>query len=273
MRHLTVAAILATALAAAAPAKAAESKASCTGFIDTLPAYVGGGTWCLRKDLNVSLAGESAITADRSNTVIDCNGFRVTNTLADNIAVGIDTTSDSVTVRRCVVRNFGTGIELHGSAPLVEDSRVENSYSGIRLVDVDAWGESGVAIARRNIVLKSLDTGISTWGRAVIEDNLVDGVGGAGSIDEPAGIFATGDDVVVARNTIRGIIDPNGIASGIMFSGFRGAAHDNVVIALPGNGNGIGIFCVDQVTRGNVTSGWSAGLNSCDTSLGDVNLP
>ena len=65
------------ALATSGPAQA-ETWHACRGFIDALPATITTqGTWCLRRDLTISLASGEAITIAANNVTIDCNDYKI----------------------------------------------------------------------------------------------------------------------------------------------------------------------------------------------------
>src|SRR5690606_3094851 len=121
----------------AVPGKAnAETYATCTGFIDSLPATISTqGVWCLRKNLSTAITEGSAIVIATNNVTIDCNGFKVGGLAGGEytLAMGIRATDrQNVTVRHCNVRGFYCGVQLSGAGHLVEDSRFDNSsYAGI----------------------------------------------------------------------------------------------------------------------------------------------
>src|SRR5690348_7679036 len=88
----------------AAPASAAESYDSCTGFIDAVPTVITTeGTWCLRHDIGTAASNIHAIDIQNHNVTIDCNDFKL-----GNVAAGTGTQSigiyanavSNITVRR-----------------------------------------------------------------------------------------------------------------------------------------------------------------------------
>src|SRR5690606_30008425 len=63
---------------APAPATAADSFDSCTGYIDSLPATISSqGVWCLRGHLSTGISSGDAISINTNNVTIDCNDFKL----------------------------------------------------------------------------------------------------------------------------------------------------------------------------------------------------
>lgn len=212
-RLLLAAAVAAgAATLAPAPALAAHSYDSCTGFIDALPATISKqGTWCLRKDLSTNIATGNAITVAANNVTLDCNDFKVGGLAAgmESLAKGVFANSrQNLTVRNCTLRGFNMGIHVEGGeGHLFEDNLIDNSV----FMGIYTWATGPLAstVIRRNRIV---DTGghpnrSSTYGisavRALIEDNQITGVSSVTSTPSPVGISAT--DSVIRGNRVAAI--------------------------------------------------------------------
>jgi len=90
IRTLALAISLSIAFVAmTAPASAAESYDSCTGFIDAVPTVITTpGTWCLRHDIGTTASNIHAIDIQTNNVTIDCSDFKL-----GNVAAGTGTQS------------------------------------------------------------------------------------------------------------------------------------------------------------------------------------
>jgi parallel beta-helix repeat protein len=239
------------------PAQAAEGYDNCTGFIDSLPANISEqGVWCLRKDLNTAITFGDAIRVNGNNITIDCNNFKLgglaagTATEANGIA---SYTSKNLTIRRCNIRGFLTGVLVYGQyqyTRVIEDNRIEgNTREGIVVV-----GGKG-SVIRRNLVL---DTGGSTWGSpspayaiqaqggANVIDNTISGViaGGDGSGNAGAyGIYATNNaDGVVRGNRVRGLVSQGGATYGIISSQSNPTSLRDNDLSGTGAANSFGLY-------------------------------
>ena len=121
------------------PVRAAHSYATCTGYVESLPATISTpGHWCLRRDLSIAQDSGAAITIVANNVTLDCNDFKL-----DGLSAGLDTLAFGVlaqerantTVRRCVVRGFYVGVRLVGGGHLVEDNQLELLREGMSNLD------------------------------------------------------------------------------------------------------------------------------------------
>lgn len=243
------------ALAAPRPAQASETRHTCAGFIDALPATISTqGVWCLRGHLATAITSGRAIRINANNVTVDCNGFVI-----DGRAAGASTSARGIygngalnpVVRNCGVRGFRVGIELwEAGAVLIEDNRVEASIErGIYVV-------RGDAVVRRNLVhdtgngpasITSVRAITVSGSSASIRDNVVHGVTGNASADVFAtGIaFQEGVGSVIERNIVRGLF-PGGSASalGISSSNNQAASIVGNRIAVEDGTAGIGIYCI-----------------------------
>lgn len=271
-------------------AQAAEGYDNCTGFIDALPATISGeGIWCLRKDLSTAITSGSAIYVSSSNVTIDCNNHKVgglgagTATQTNGIALFSGT---NLTVRRCNIRGFMTGILVSGArnqgVHVIEDNRLE----GNTVYGIIAMGAKGSTI-RRNMVL---DTGGSAWqtsggafaidasnGVSVI-DNTISGVAQTPDANGDAsayGILATSNaDGIVRGNRVRGLVSQGAGASyGVLNSqSFPTTVRANDVSGT-GAANSFGISCYNSptVAVGNVVNGFETPLSGCPGSDNTLN--
>ena len=236
-------------LAAAAPASAATSYDSCTGFITAVPVVISGqGTWCLKQDLATPIGSGAAVTVANHNVTIDCNGFKL-----GGLAAGMGTQTVGVlsegrlntAVRGCRIRGFLTGVKLvgGGAGHLVEDNVIEASTH----TAVDIAGDGSVF--RRNRVL---DTGGSTVyqysalalkleGAVDVLDNDISDVAsyaadaGWDSYNTYGILAGTGRNVVIAGNRIRGLRSgTSGVPIAIQMSGTSRSQISHNFIAGPG---------------------------------------
>lgn len=287
MGHLACLPLTAALLALApAPAtRAAESEASCTTTISSLPATVNSsGTWCLTQNLTTSIATGSAIEFTAHNAVLDCNGFGI-----DGSAAGLGTEADgiyasaknNVTIRNCRVRGFRYGINgggAYASGPYyVENNVVEgNTTGGIRLL---AYG----TVIRGNRVLGTGGSTVNANAEAItasyagdISDNtVVDVVATTGGNGNARGIRATGylESTNINGNRVRGVVaDGTGNAVGIYADQGNGVViRDNDVVGSTGTA----LTCTGPRARArnNVVSGFPTALSGCVNAGGNVIKP
>ena len=287
-RSAFTAALLAAALSPL-PAVAGKSHGSCTGVIDSLPAFVKtgeAGTWCLRDDLAISELSGEGIQVTANNIVIDCNGHRIENVLPDNEAEGVLGTGRNLTVRDCDIRGFETGVHSSGEGLLVEDSR----FSSLGYTAVQSFG-AGSTIRRNHI--RGIGDSASNAGIAIgiiahygtdVLDNTIDtltprpdSVGRA----EIRGIWMFGAvGSVIAGNRISGMV-PNGPGTiwGIHVDQSDPVyVRDNIVVGIPGRQDTAGIRCGggETHTGGNILNGFGYRIDSstyyphvwgCDSEL------
>ena len=276
---LIVFALLWLPLAAAPGAFAAESYDNCTGFIDTLPANITTqGTWCLRKDLSTAMTSGAAITINTNNVTIDCNDFKIGGLAAGagTEAIGIIAESRlNVTVRRCTVRGFSTGVQVRDTGgTIIEDNRLDsNFFTGVHVSGSDS-------VIRRNLIV---DTGGSTLTEIVagiwvfrgvhVVDNTISGVMAApGSGGYAIGIQMFLGSGSIVGNRIRGLVpDSGGAAYGIrLTSTARLNIRDNDVFG-PGGAGSVGVGCGDTKVwiRGNVINGFAMSTSTCGNAGGN----
>ena len=253
----------------------AETHATCTGFIDSIPAAINtNGVWCLRKDVSTPVTAGAAITVNANNVTIDCNGFKVGGLAAGNGSKTNGIFADghqNTTIRRCNLRGFHYGILLRGDSGgghLVEHNRIDNSLAvGIRvdgsrkLVQHNSVFDTGGAIDTFS------STAISVDGDVV--DNQVDGVF-ATWVDAYVFGIVLGDPTGTARdNRIRNLT-PNGSGSAIGISGLANAssAVGNHVAAAYFQVNGTGITSIRACINNTVAS-FTTNYN-CGSSIGNL---
>jgi hypothetical protein len=268
------------AIAALAPdaALAAGKSASCSHFIDALPASIdSSGTWCLAGNLSTSMSTGHAIDVVSDDVTLDCNGFGVASTSpspASGEAVNVVGRRNFV-MRNCNMRGFRYGVYIGdgnvatNAGHLVEDNTFsQSSYVGIH---VDA--ASGV-IRRNRVIATHADSGggaafgIQSYGTVDVVDNTVQDVVAYDAA--VAGILVNSNlGGSVRGNRVSGLARPTG--SGLML-GIRTQNNSSRVI-LRGNvviGDGItpsfGIACdnVNQVAKSNSISGFETALGCTD---------
>jgi len=276
--------------AASSPGLAAESYDSCgTNYIDTVPIVISiSGTWCLRRNVVATGANVRAIDIRTNNVTIDCNGFRLSNTAGPSTAsygVSAFGTYSNITVRNCTITGFVLGVSISGNPPgsghLIENNRFVNSRSvGIRV-------DAAASAIRRNIVTDTgfqpgsgTGTGIVMNGGVDLLDNVVDGVGGDGSVAfSPYGIIA-GDFTppisagsLVRGNRVRNLA-PTGAgssATGILVYSTGAWVRDNLV-GQQTSSSGIGISCGTETrVRDNIVKNYTQGMaGQCRDDSGNV---
>jgi len=255
-----------------APAQA-ETHATCTGFIDTVPTTITTqGNWCLRKDLSTGIGSGAAITIETNNVTIDCNGYKV-----GGLEAGPGSTANGIvavgrlnaTVRNCTVRGFRNGLLLGGGGHLVEDNRIEqNLYTGIH-----ATGDGNVV--RRNRILDTGGAPGSTtsngfYGSGDLIDNTIAGVYADAPGGKGIGIYNNGIGNEISGNRIRGL---EGAATGINAAGTRMTVRGNTVsleVEVPlskGIMGGTPLACID-----NTVTGFADAYSACTLFSGNLAL-
>jgi len=252
----------------------AETHATCTGFIDSIPATINTqGVWCLRKDASTSVTSGAAITVNTNNVTIDCNGFKVGGLAAGNGSKTSGIFADgrqNTTIRRCNLRGFHHGILLQGDTGghLVEHNRIDNSLA----VGIDVRGS-------RNLIQHNsvFDTGgapdsfssiaISAGGDVV--DNQVEGVFAVWADAYVFGIDLTDATGTARDNRIRNLT-PNGSGRAIGISGLANAssAVGNHVAAAYFVVQGVGISSIRACANNTVASFTTS--YSCSASVGNL---
>lgn len=278
-------ALAATALAAAAlfsaPAQSAESYASCTGTIDSVPAVIGTpGTWCLKQSLATTIASGAAITIAANNVILDCNDFKVggLGSGVTTAAVGIDVQGSlNTTIRQCGIRGFRAAIRVSASSfgGLFEDNRIE----GATAVGMEVSG--GSHVIRRNRIVDvggrpawTQNQGILAFAdQTTITDNQIQGVVATVDGGDVYGIAALGNAVEVGRNYISGLVPLGGGGEAIGVHApvtTTVSIHDNQVLSVvdvPGMGiyGGPGNLC-----GGNRISGFAVPYIGCIDAGGNA---
>ena len=239
--------LLLVLLGLAAPGRA-ETVATCTGFIDTLPAVLTtGGTWCLDHDGATSMKSGTAVTVAANNVTIDCNGFKIGGLGAgpETTALGIGAMDRlNTVVRHCNVRGFRAGMLISGGGGhVIEHNRVEAStLAGIFLVapgvfrDNQVFGTGGSGAA----------TGIAGYGVVDVIDNTVSGVRNPVSGGSVYGVLLSSNPgSLVERNIIRGLETVDGFAYGLYLvtGSDRVLFRDNDILGRKAELEGAAIFC------------------------------
>ena len=284
-------AVIAAALAAGTgTARADDGLEHCTGFVTFLPYVIStdGGVWCMDTDLTLYNEGQSGVTIDARNAVLDCKG----HTLRDEsirIGSGIRTgsTNHRVTIRNCRLEGFGTGISVRSDAlnhtpavAIIEDNVLVDSRNfGIRAVAIRH------AQIRRNTVIgvgsRPFDghpTGILVQvdGDAVVHGNVVTDVNGGGT--DRGWIHGRGINVAaVGRSSVVGNIvsdvvpGTGGTAYGLLFPpGSRATVRGNQITG-DGRASTRGIACADSsgvILVGNMVNGAGRPADKCPGDAG-----
>ena len=230
--HRTSLVALALAAAALAPPSAVAGSAydNCTGYIAALPAVINTqGTWCLKKDLTTPLASGVAVTVTAANVTLDCNDFKLVGVGGATQTLGIASTANNATVRRCQVRGFLHGTSMMGNYATIEDNRFDNNR------EAGVWSDGEQHMIRRNLVTNSGGTpnglygyGVYLWGTGDVIDNTIVGVVNAENEGWSYGIeIADNHGGNVRGNRIRKLSAPD-IGQGAAIH--VGNASDGVVI-------------------------------------------
>jgi len=281
MRQLQLLVLLA-ALVAHAPARAAHSYDSCSGFIDTIPATVATpGVWCLRTDLSTAIASGEAITVAANNVTIDCNGFRLGGLAAGpaSEARGVYSERINTTVRNCNIRGFATGVRIASAGGnLVEHNRLDGnlmqsihiSGSGSTVKDNQVFDTGGSTVNTNTAYAILVEDGTD------VIANTVSNVSAIAANTVAMGITSNFNGTATIRdNRVKGVVaSGSGIATGIGVYGSveRIAIRDNVIVG-DGAANSVGIRCVDNRSTAfaNVVLGYATGFQSCTESGNNFN--
>lgn len=278
--NLYMLAILALLLGTPGVAHAAKSYDNCTSFISALPAVISTpGIWCLNQNLSSAVASGNIVDVQANNVTLDCNDFSL-----DGTAAGSSTTARGIfannrlnlTVRRCDIRGFSTGVHISGNSLTVEDNRFDhNSCYGVY---VQASNSTVQRNAVRNIgSARPCDVyGISGVGTVDILDNTVAGVVaasgsngyafGIGSIADPGG--------TIVGNRIRGLAkDGTGRAFAIEADNSETVSNNDLVGDGGADTNGIYCSSANARTKDNVISGFVTGISGCTNNTGNVIKP
>ena len=230
--HRTSLVALALAAAALAPPSAVAGSAydNCTGYIAALPAVINTqGTWCLNKDLTTPIATGVAITINATYVTLDCNDFKLVGIGGATQTLGIASTANNATVRRCQVRGFLHGTSMMGNYATIEDNRFDNNR------EAGVWSDGEHHTIRRNLITNSGGTpsglygyGVYLWGTGDVIDNTIAGVVNAENEGWSYGIeIADSHGGSVRGNRIRKLSAPD-IGQGAAIH--VGNASDGVVI-------------------------------------------
>ncbi len=279
--HSAAIACLALLSALVATPARAETWATCTGTISSVPAVIDTpGVWCMDRNLTTAMASGIAINIRKNFVTIDCNGFLLGNLAAGltTAAIGIQASERrNITLRNCHTRGFAAGINITGNitAPinsfghLVEDNLIEAStVQGLVVKGLDS------TIRRNRLVDIGLNptlsvAGIAAIGTVDVVDNLVDGVEvPSTSANSVWGIYSQPTDgTLIARNEVRGVVPGVSFGYGIFVvgaSGARSSIRENVIVRAATST--LWIRCSPGYTaavKENVSMGWTSGSSNC----------
>ena len=276
---------IAAMLACASRASAAESYASCTGVVSSIPTVIGtAGTWCLKQNLSTALSSTKAITINADNVTVDCNHFALSESAGlGNTAFAIYALNrHGITLRHCAIRGFRFGAYFIGTSS--GGHRVEsNHFVGETAQAIRVEGDGSLIQANQ-----VLDTGGSTVttsaygiyvaGSADILDNLVDSVlAHTGSNGSAYGIYTSGNvSGTIALNRVRGLVrDGTGRSFGnANASSGHVNVHDNDLLG-DATASSIGLSCTNATGRAkaNTIGGFGTALQKCGDGTGNTITP
>jgi hypothetical protein len=192
----------------ASPAQAGQGRDNCVGYIDTLPAQLNTqGTWCMRGDLSTGLYSGGGIQINLNNVVVDCNGYRIENTLPGNRASGVTVTGNNNTIRNCDVRGYFAGMLVSGDNNLIEDNRLQDiGHVGLQVDPATTIRRNVIRNVGGDTTFEGHIAGIVGGGD--ITDNLIDGVFAKPDVNLNgfvSGIATRGGEGVITRNRVRNI--------------------------------------------------------------------
>ena len=255
------------------PAHAGKGRDNCVGYIDTLPAQLTTqGTWCMRGNLSTSLYSGGGIQINLNNVVVDCNGYRIENTLPGNRATGVSATGNNHVIRNCDVRGYFAGMLVSGQNNTIEDNLLQDiGHVGLQ---VDAS-----TVIRRNHILRV--GGDATFeghnagivGGSDITDNVVDTVFARPEVNLHgfvSGIATRGGGGVITRNRVRGLMPAgNGWARAIETGdSYHYITHNHIVGPAQNKSGHYSIYCSggESHARDNIANGYGHVVVSGNTT-------
>lgn len=270
---------LALAFLAPSPAQAGQGRDNCVGYIDTLPAQLNTqGTWCMRGDLSTGLYSGGGIQINLNNVVVDCNGYRIENTLPGNRASGVIASGNNNTIRNCDVRGYFAGMLVSGDNNLIEDNRLQDiGHVGVQVDPSTTIRRNVIRRVGGDTTFEGHIAGIV--GGSDISDNLIDGVFANPDVNRNGFVsgIATSGSGVVTRNRIRNLLPAGtGYANGIDADGNNYITFNHIVgPALP-TGSHRSIYCHtgENHARDNIVSGFtkSSGSSIICFTAGGTNI-
>jgi len=264
---------LAALLAYSSCAHAGQGRDNCVGYIDSLPAQLNvQGTWCMRGDLTTSLYSGGGIQINLNNVVVDCNGYRIENTLPGNRASGVTASGNNHVIRNCDVRGYFAGMLVSGQNNTIEDNRISDiGHVGLQV-------EATTTIRRNQIVRVGGDTTFEGHiagivGGGDISDNVVDTVfanPGVNLNGFVSGIATRGGGGVITRNRVRNLrAAGNGTARAIETDGsYHYVTYNHIVGPALEKPFHYAIYCSggESHARDNIASGYRFTVTSGNTT-------
>ncbi len=275
MRMFVVAAIATLSFSTAAHAET-ENCTEITALPFTITTQ---GIYCLKQNLNLSLATGNAITVNAGNVAIDFNGWRVNNQAAVNTSVGVFAQDrKNISLRDGFIRGFHRGIYI---AQTIAGSSEGHLVTGMKIAETNFVGiimQGDKSVVSGNRILQvgpqTSATGIelSFCRDCNASDNVISNVTGNGTSAQ--GIFISSSSRVIStRNTIFSIDDATS-ASGIRLN-FSSAVvlAENEMLNAAGVGHA-GVLDVNASTNvsclDNDLGGFGAApLTGCDVDNGN----
>jgi len=254
-------------------AHGAEGYAGCNGVIASLPATISSqGVWCLKQNLATAISSGAAITVNVNNVTIDCNRFKLSGTagLATSASGVYASDRANVTIRRCAIAGFSSGIFLTGASSgghVIENNRLDgNTYYGI-------YAQGDGSTIHRNLLT---GTGLTSNAASVVGiyaedsvdvlDNVVSGVSAVGSHGIAYGIVVVHDlGGRINGNVVRGLAldDSHNSVAILISNSLHATARSN---DLEGNGGDTGVLCdvaSASIVRDNIIVGFATASSVC----------
>ncbi len=273
----------------ASPAILAEQR-NCQ-VIDTLPATIAGGTYCLARNLSTAQLSGPAIRIGTSaqpgsNTVLDCNGHVITGSGNRGVqtTTGIlarEPGASNVTVRNCVVTGFINGIIVDVPQAYVANNRLHDNYNaGIMVRDgATVVGNHVMRTGGATMSLPMEAVAILAGPASTIRDNTVHWVFPSDSRPVYGIRLVYGSQSLVERNHVADVVGNLATPSGIGIQNLAGYGEvggtiyrDNTVVSVNGLPD-TGIACSPgDVAVANVILGFHTGTSGCSNS-GNVVAP
>ena len=221
------------------------------------------GIYCLKGNLEGSMASGNAITINTNNVTIDFNGFKLGNLAAGagTNAIGVRASGrKNITLRNGIIRGFKFGIALdssNNSGHLVEGMRMDgNTIQGIAVYGKGAVVRNNQVISTGGATGSPHAYGIlvsSGDGASIIGNNVADTIEGSGG--SSFAIYCSNcNGTAVEGNQISNSAAGPGTSYGIYFTGGDGnfAVANGILNNLD---NGIFYTGSTGMYRDNRTSG------------------
>jgi hypothetical protein len=282
--------VLALSAVFAAGVAAAEQR-DCH-VIDSLPATIAGGVYCLAQNLSTSQLSGPAIrigsSADPgSNTVLDCNGHSIIGPRDRTVqtTTGVlarEPGASNIIVRNCVVTGFINGIIVDVPQAYVANNRLHDNFS------------AGIMVRNEATVVDNhvMRTGAATSSQFMESVGILAGAGSTirgntihwvyPSDQRPAyGIrLVYGDHSLVEGNHVANVTGVYGTPSGVGIQSLAayevsgGTVYRDNTVVNSFNLPQVGIACsAGDIAVKNIIVGFPTGVVGCAATSGNVVSP